>query len=317
MTTSIEWTDETWNPVVGCTKVSQGCRYCYAKTLHDKRHKALLAGAALPEQYRAPFETIQLMPERLDKPLSWRKPRRVFVNSVSDLFHEDVPFEFIDQVFAVMALTPQHTYQVLTKRPERMREYMMTIPWDGSSHERDPSDVRRRVSDASFSDSIPVWPDNWEDGALGHDEWPPPNVWLGVSVENQREADARIPELLATPAAVRFISAEPLLERVHLMHHWLPNPNLGGAVLNWVIAGGESGPGARPCDLSWIRGIVSQCQTAGVPVFVKQLGSKPIVADERRSFGQVFEHQPLRLKQSHGADMAEWPSDLRIREFPR
>jgi protein gp37 len=121
---SIEWTDATWNPVVGCTKVSPGCKNCYAKTLHDLRHKAHGEGKKVPAQYAHPFEVVQLMPDRLTDPLSWRKPRKVFVNSVSDLFHKDVPDEFLDWVFAVMALAPRHTFQVLTKRADRMREYM-------------------------------------------------------------------------------------------------------------------------------------------------------------------------------------------------
>ncbi|MEM7737642.1 MAG: phage Gp37/Gp68 family protein [Deinococcota bacterium] len=152
MSTSIEWTDETWNPVVGCTKVSQGCKNCYAKTLHDKRHKAYLDGKQMPKQYAEPFETIQLKPERLEQPLHWRNPRKIFVNSVSDLFHEQVPFEFIDRVFAIMAATPKHTYQILTKRPERMHLYLRNLykkplpnVWLGTSVEN--QDVIHRIDE--------------------------------------------------------------------------------------------------------------------------------------------------------------------------
>ena len=319
--TGIEWTDSTWNPVVGCTKVSQGCKNCYAKELHDKRHKAYLSGAQLPDQYALPFEAVQLMPERLTAPLHWRKPRRVFVNSVSDLFHEDVPDEFIDRVFAVMALSRQHTFQVLTKRPERMRAYLNT-PMRGAEIDRaDP----RRIG-GIYSNPLP-------------------NVWLGTSVEDQAAADKRIPELLATPAAVRFLSCEPLLGAVELdgKHGWwiecptcngsmsVPAPGGGSACpdclrnqgsqagIDWVIVGGESGPGARPCDIGWIRSIVGQCQAAGVAVFVKQLGSKPYDAMEAWQNpleGADEEPRWLRLRDRKGGELDEWPEDLRVREFP-
>lgn len=260
--TGIEWTNRTWNPVVGCTKVSTGCKNCYAKTLHDLRHKAHGAGKAVPAQYAKPFEEVQLMPERLRAPLSWKKPQRVFVNSVSDLFHEDVPDQFLDRVFAVMALAKQHTFQVLTKRAERMKKYITT---------------RLRIESIY---------DQWHEFSgdpREADAWPLPNVWLGVSVENQAAADERIPHLLKTPAAVRFLSCEPLLGKLKLMvvgtgpQSVTPlHPDERGAQLSWVIVGGESGPGARPMEVGWARSIVEQCGGAGVPVFVKQdSGPKP------------------------------------------
>lgn len=171
--TSIEWTDKTWNPVVGCEQISAGCGRCYAKSLHDMRHKAYKSGKQLPAQYAVPFETVQLMPGRLTDPLRWRAPKRVFVNSVSDLFHEDVPFEFIDKVFAVMALAREHTFQVLTKRAERMADYM--------SGERQAG-----VSDAARTmlGDKGAWLNNW----------PLRNVHIGVSVEDQQRADERIPQ---------------------------------------------------------------------------------------------------------------------------
>lgn len=266
MSTTIEWTQrpgtkgETWNPVVGCTKVSAGCKHCYAKTMHDKRHKAYLAGKLqnIP-QYAQPFEKVHLMPQRLTLPLKWKKPRTVFVNSVSDLFHADVPFEFIDQVFAVMALTPQHTYQILTKRPERMAEYFARV------------------------DTYTVWlPTSDISAEVVELEHPLPNVWLGTSVENQATADERIPHLLRCPAAVRFLSCEPLLGAVdtmslngpgHCLYQVLQPVKGHRPAIDWVITGGESGPGARPMHPDWARSLRDQCKADGVPFFFKQWGA--------------------------------------------
>lgn len=282
MSTGIEWTDEVWNPVVGCTKVSSGCKFCYAHDLHTKRHKAKLAGKQLPEQYAEPFTTVQLMPERLEKPLRWRKPRRVFVNSVSDLFHERVPDGFIDQVFAVMALAPQHTFQILTKRPERMRDYAT----NGFGRLADAIiRMRRERGDNSAVVPLPhVQP--------GAPRWPLPNVHLGTSVEDQHQA-WRVEVLRRCPAAVRFVSAEPLLGPLDLFgDHESPGPavrvegysyqtDYGTGTewdaqlvpeIDWVIAGGESGPNHRPCDPAWVRSLRDQCQDFGVAFFFKQWG---------------------------------------------
>lgn len=309
--TAIQWSEVVWNPVVGCTKVSQGCKNCYAKTLHDKRHKANRGAAEgtpygepmearrmgerlpMPEQYDVPFEVVQLMPDRLEKPLRWRKPRMVFVNSVSDLFHPAVPDEYIDRVFAVMARTPRHTYQVLTKRPERMREYM-------TRH-----DVALRWAMLAGADA---------EAAVGWTRELLPNVWLGVSVENQQAADERLPLLQATPARVHFLSCEPLLGPVDLRPfdgvadggaYWKP-------AIDWVIVGGESGAGARPCDLEWVRSLVDQGRKMQAAVFVKQLGRRPVSWVPEIDMPAV----PLRLRHRAGGDPDEWPEDLRVREFP-
>lgn len=292
--TGIQWTDATWNPVVGCSKVSQGCKYCYAKMLHDQRYKAFLAGKQVAAQYRVPFETVQLKPERLSFPLSWRAPRRIFVNSVSDLFHEDVPDEFILEVFQTMAQAEQHTFQVLTKRPARMLRWFEEYLPDACSGER-PAPV-----------------------------WPLPNVWLGVSTENQVTANERIPLLLQTPAAMRFISAEPLIGPIDLRAVRNPNGSYLHCLANgygfddrvprldWVIAGGESGRDARDCDLAWIRSIVRCCAAHDVPCFVKQLGRHPVEYDHG-----VVVWPERELRDSHGADMSEWPEgSIRLREFP-
>jgi protein gp37 len=268
----IEWTDATWNPVTGCTKVSPGCKHCYAERLTERFG-------------RQKFEDVILHPDRLDAPLHWRKPRRVFVNSMSDLFHEDVPFEYIDRVFAVMACAPSHTFQILTKRADRMQEYATALVngkrmLGSASHENGGGLMDRLLIMSACG---------VKRGDSGKPPYRPfPNVWLGVSVENQEQADKRIPLLLQTPAAVRFLSVEPLLERISLAQ-WLPiwfdgcesqwrratKDNPGSGVehrkgIGWVIVGGESGPGARPCNVEWIRSIVRQCREAGVSCFVKQ-----------------------------------------------
>lgn len=291
MSTKIEWTrgddgtpGTTWNPVTGCTKVSPGCKHCYAETIAErfwaKQYPPVPSGRVLDFRARR-FTDVQTHADRLDQPLRWRSPKRVFVNSMSDLFHEDVPLEFIGRVFDVMEKAAHHTFQVLTKRPERMRDFMTVV-------------VQRAA---------------------------PPNVWLGVSCENQETADERIPLLLQTPAAVRFLSVEPLLAPVDLRNiapfddfhtDALDTPDPSCRV-HWVIVGGESGPGARPMDLAWARSIVEQCRATGTACFVKQLGTRPyfiLKQEERR--GMIA---PLRDRK--GGDMAEFPEDLRVREFPQ
>ncbi|MEV6897498.1 phage Gp37/Gp68 family protein [Amycolatopsis sp. NPDC051372] len=267
----IEWTDATWNPVTGCTKVSAGCDHCYAETLHERFNG------------KGSFATVTPHPERLEKPLGWRKPRRVFVNSMADLFHDDVPDEFIAMVFAVMALAPQHTFQVLTKRHGRMRS-LLSDRWfiDGVL----PHAVDQRTTD------------DYEF------RYPLPNVWLGVSTEDQKWADIRIPALLNTPAAVRWISAEPLLGPINLSAYWLhgepgwgpeyrePTSPTGLVVqdlvsikpaLDWVVVGGESGPGARPMHPAWARSLRDQCEAPRVPFLFKQWGKW---CPPAREFGQ-------------------------------
>lgn len=299
--TNIEWTDVVWNPVTGCDKVSEGCRNCYAETIAHRFWG------------ERPFTEVRCHPERLDAPLHWKKPRRVFVNSMSDLFHKDVSDEFIDKVLAMMALTPQHRYQVLTKRPERMLSFLRD-----SGYRAEMTGI-----EAEFTSGL----DRFEEAERQRWPFPLPNVWLGVSIEDQETADERIPILLQTPAAVRWVSAEPLLGPVDFTE-WLyscdgdcdrpTHPPL--PTLDWVVGGGESGPLARPCQLGWIRAIVQQCQTAGIPVFVKQFGSHPY-ADvpelETWSVTKMDENGGLHFASRKGGDPSEWPVDLRIRKWPR
>lgn len=268
----IAWTDETWNPVRGCSRVSDGCRNCYAETM-----AARFCGAGQPYEGTINPETkrwngtVRLVPEKLTVPLLWSRPRMVFVNSMSDLFHEDVPDEFIDQVFAVMALAQQHTFEVLTKRPERMLEYFQNI---GGTSRKDW--VAMQMCRIKCSSAIQQF------------DWPLNNVWLGVTVENQEAADERIPLLLQTPAAVRWVSIEPLLGPVDLSYAFGTGKgscpmHLAGVApeglrpkgehhLHWVVVGGESGTNARPLHPDWARSLRDQCYAAGVPFLFKQWG---------------------------------------------
>ncbi len=361
----IAWCDETWNPIRGCTVVSPGCANCYAM-----RQAARMAGAGggyeglvrgrrgLGGESR-PIWTgiVRAVPARFADPLRWTRPRRVFVNSMSDLFHEALPPETIAALFAVMALAGQHTFQILTKRPEQARAWFAwaAAQWPRlfppGQHEyppldsnlvlqfgREDPDFRRRLDDVGETDAAP---------------WPLPNAWVGVSAEDQRRADERIPQLLELPAAVRWVSLEPLLGPIS-MAGWLSAPrgitappsqplirDPAGTYLDWVVVGGESNPGARPCDVAWIRAIVRQCAEAGVPCFVKQLGANVVTRNDDGVAGgeqggwpnrrdgsdpivealtpQGYQGDPARiyLEDPKGADPAEWPEDLRRRRFPR
>ena len=249
----IEWTDATWNPIVGCSVLSPGCKHCYAmrdawRIQHNPR-TSHYDGLTERKNGGPPVWTghVRLVPQVLEKPLSWQKPRRVFVNSMGDVFHEDVPFEWIDMVFAVMASAPRHQFQLLTKRADRMHYYMASRRRSVSYWEK-----QARMLGYTFnSDGIALLP------------FPPPNIWLGVSVEDKKRKD-RIDALRTTPAAVRFLSLEPLLEG-------LGDLDLKG--IHWVIVGGESGPRARPMRPVWARLIRDQCAAAGVPFHFKQWGN--------------------------------------------
>ncbi len=261
MSTKIEWTDETWNPVTGCTKVSQGCKHCYAERLWPKVEGARVkrGGGAV-----RPFTDVRVHADRLNAPQHWRTPRRVFVNSMSDLFHEDVPFSFIAQVWCRMANAPEHTFQILTKRPQQMLEFF--------SH----------VDMGCGLMTVKGWDSDIFVGAV--DDWPLRNVWLGVSAEDQATFDERVEQLGQTPAAVRFVSCEPLLGHIDTGNAF-DDPPEGSPYgkIHWVIAGGESGPKARPSHPDWFRSLRDQCQAAGVPFFFKQWGEwapETVVATE-------------------------------------
>lgn len=297
----IEWTDATWNPTTGCDRVSPGCAHCYALDL-AARLKGMGQAAYQADgdpRTSGPGFALTLHPDRLDMPLRWQRPRRVFVNSMSDLFHEAVPDVFLDRVFAVMGAARRHTFQVLTKRPERMRAYL-----SGPATE-----VRVRGEQASLVLS--------GSATLSQPVWPLPNVWLGTSVENQTWADRRIPELLATPAAVRFLSCEPLLGWVDLTSVIFGPPHqqvtgkldaltgrgryqswttamvdLEGPGIDWVIAGGESGPDHRPVDPAWVRSLRDQCTEAGVAFLFKQWGGRTPKSGGRDLDGRTWDEYP-------------------------
>ena len=229
---TIEWTEATWNPVTGCTKISAGCKFCYAERM---AHRLQAMGQ---ERYRNAFK-LTLQPGALEAPLHWRTPRVIFVNSMSDLFHKDVPLDYIKRCFAVMEEASQHTFQVLTKRPERVAEIGAELPW-------------------------------------------PSNVWMGTSIENT-DYLWRAMELREVPAQVRFLSVEPLLG---------PIPRLPLKGIHWVIVGGESGPGARPMKVEWVRQIREQCVSRGVPFFFKQWGGTNKKRTGRILDGRTWDEMP-------------------------
>lgn len=265
--TGIEWADATWNPVVGCSIVSPGCTHCYAMRFAAAR----LDGNPNTPHYAGTTKRVngnavwsdRIVPATdhiLTQPLRWKKPRRIFVNSMGDLFHEGVLPSWLDRVFAVMALAPWHTFMVLTKRPDRARDYLSK------------ADVGQCIAAASVD--LPC-----EDELIRVPSIPLRNVWLGASVEDQPRGNERVPQILDTPAAVRFLSCEPLIAHVDLTtgRHWLGDfetdnngPILRG--IDWVIAGGESGKDARPMHPDWARALRDQCAAAGVPFFFKQWG---------------------------------------------
>jgi len=232
---AIEWTDSTWNPVTGCTKISPGCKHCYAERLAGR-----LQAMGNP-RYRSGF-AVTLHPDQLTLPLRWRRPRRIFVNSMSDLFHESVPSDYIHQVFEAMAQARWHVFQVLTKRAERLEALAPRLPW-------------------------------------------PSNVWQGVSVENA-DYTWRIDHLRAVPASVRFLSVEPLLG---------PIPSLPLEGIDWVIVGGESGPGHRRVDPDWVGEVRDQCVAASVPFFFKQWGGRTPKSGGRLLDGRTWDEMPAGL----------------------
>jgi protein gp37 len=301
--TGISWTDQTWNPIRGCSRVSEGCRNCYAE-----RMAARFAGPGQPFEGLARMGdngprwtgSVRLVDEHLADPLRWRRPRRVFVNSVSDLFHEGLTNEQIGAIFGVMAAAPQHTFQILTKRPTRMLEWFRWAEKAMAGRYRRPAIIGHAAAYIVSTVGTNVDSDRLHLSAniyAGFNDWPLPNVWLGVSVENQAAADERVPLLLQTPAAVRFLSCEPLLGPVDLTSivtysygttsketNVLSGRSMtfmadGGGIstnprdrIDWVIAGGESGPGSRPVHPDWVRSLRDQCQAAGVPFHFKQWG---------------------------------------------
>lgn len=343
--TSIEWTDATWNPTRGCSmaKGSEkgGCLNCYAARFASRFGNvpghAFEGFARILDSGPRWTNRVEPVEKHLFDPLHWREPKKIFVDSMSDLFHEDLPDEVIDRVFAVMRISSRHTFQILTKRPERMLRWFS-------------GDGRPRC-DAVYNRSYAM---TMVHGGYVQARWPLPNVWLGVSVENQETADMRIPLLLQTPAAVRFVSYEPALGPIDFTRlnvraalpysgslyldalrgsGYKPSPLTGLPIelesdrLDWIIIGGESGPGARPFDVRWAINTVRQCRDAKVPCFVKQMGSLPIIPAARQNhyewgegnfdyFNGSNDVWRIKLRDKKGGNIDEWADHLRVRDFP-
>ncbi|MFD7109108.1 phage Gp37/Gp68 family protein [Streptomyces microflavus] len=324
----IEWTEQTWNPTTGCDRISPGCDNCYALTM-AKRLKGMGSAKYQTDgdpRTSGPGFGITTHPDTLTEPLRWKKPRKVFVNSMSDLFHARVPRDFLAQVFAVMAATPQHTYQILTKRPERAARIL-----GGGCKCGHPNGEHFRASmEWAATSHSPTYVPGLEHGIYHRSGWPLPNVWIGTSVENQKYADLRIPALLKTPAAVRFLSCEPMVGPVNLGnalrsdlyrcscgtwerdgeqhprcadcgHSWSSKP--GNSAIDWVIIGGESGPGARPFQPDWATSLIEDSRAAGAAPFVKQLGT--LWARDNNA------------SDTKGGNPDDWPVELRVREYPQ
>ncbi len=300
--TSIEWCDFTWNPIRAkrihaeadrdlrpgtfCTRISPGCANCYASVINRRFGNGL--------EYTVPnLEKMEFYIDEkiLEEPLRRKKPARIFVGDMFDLFHEAIPIVFVGRVFGMMAKCPHHTFQVLTKRAKYMQSILSRV--------------------VKHNDE--------------YIHWPMPHVWTGVSVEDQKRADERIPLLCQTPAALRFLSVEPMLEEVNVTP-WVHRLNDGACprCINWVICGGESGPGARPFNLAWAESLLAQCRAAGVPCFMKQIGSRPQVYSCRGVMGRIAPsamsrcwREDIRQRDRKGGDPSEWPKLLRVREFPK
>ena len=264
----IEWTDATWQPITGCSIASPGCTNCYAMRLAGTRLNDHPSRAGLTKCINGNHVwtgEVRFNEKWLTQPLRWRKPRKIFVCAHGDLFHDSVPDGWIDRVFAIMALAPQHTFQVLTKRSKRMHKYLTGAPWGAIE------DAADEILTGGNPFHVPETLDRAK-AATAINRRPLPNVLLGVSAEDQKRADERIPDLIATPAAKRFVSIEPMLGPVDLTKMFF-NPAEFKELLHLVICGGESGPGARPMHPAWPRGLLDQCKAAGVPFFFKQHGA--------------------------------------------
>lgn len=344
MGTKIQWTEETWNAIGGCRRKSPGCLNCYAerqayRLAHNPNEKiqAHYSGLTQITNGRPGWTgAVSLNETALLEPLRTKKPTTYFI-SLSDLFYDARPDEHIDRVFAVMALAPQHTFQLLTKYPERMLSYLTN---DGTE---DDESMRDRMDEAVINLGVGACHANMHPTK----RWPLPNVWLGVSCENQQELNRRWPYLMRTPAAIRFLSLEPLLEELRLWKltdldfyknsigyetyplsgmQAIPDHDWNTPKVDWVIVGGESGHKARPCNVKWIQSIMQQCADMNTPCFVKQLGAYPVIDDEATLEGwpehvkrDVWKRAggALMLNDPKGGDMEEWPLDLRVREYPR
>lgn len=309
MPTKISWSNETWNCITGCTRVSEGCINCYAEKIswrlqnNPKTKEAYYNTVKMTSSGKVLWTgNINLLPNKLTLPLSWKKPRMIFTNSMSDLFHDGVPDDYLDALFGIMWITPQHIYQNLTKRPKRMKEYI-------TNRMVDKTRWFMMIKDAWYKYNILT--NKLNDKLImkltvGNEL--PQHIGLGISCEDQATADERIPILTSTPAQFRFLSCEPLLENIDLSRQHLDK-------IHWVICGNESGPNTRIGHLDWLLYIVRQCKQYEfhncIPVFVKQLGSNPVASFEGKDISLTY------IKDKKGADINEFPAFLKFQEFPK
>lgn len=331
--TPIQWSEFSINPIRArgphpprsghhCVKVSPGCKNCYSSRMQPR-----FGLPQFQEQRGEKAPELFLDPKVLAQVLRRKKPTKWFWCDMTDIFGEWVPFEWIAACFGIMAATPQHTHQVLTKRPARALEFFVWLSNDGFVDGRGTNAglLQRRCGDAAEAAGVPIYRTDrggrspWNDSNPG--AWPLPNVHLGVSCEDQQRADERIPELLRCPAAVCWVSAEPLLGPINfgripwggihtdVLQGWT-DPKAG---IRWIVVGGESGRRARPFDIGWGRNIIEQCRVAGVACFIKQLGACPVWTTHPGPDGET---ERIKYADSHGGDPREWPPDLRVREFP-
>lgn len=338
--TSIEWAHppgflgDTWNPTLGCDKISPGCKHCYAirsvnRMAGNPNEKMKAANAGLVVMTGAGLNwtgKVNSLPERLSIPFRRKQPTCWFVNSLSDLFHQEIPDEFIDRVLGVMALCPQHRFMILTKRPGRMLAYLNRLCRIRLAGWPNEDEMRMYAVHEDFIGDT-AW-------LYRRHPWPLPNVWMGVSVENELTAHERLPVLLETPAAVRFVSYEPALGPVDFTPYlwgrlepcadcprdadclcgFRTRKDLGLTALDQIIVGGESGPSARDFEVAWARDTIAQCKASRTACFVKQVGSKPMLT----GLNGVNRDWPwgFPMKDKKGGNPDEWPEDLRVREFP-
>lgn len=297
----ISWTEETWNPIRGCSRVSKGCVECYAEKV-----AARFSGPGLPYEGLTDSKgrwngIVRFVPEKLTEPLRWARPRRIFTNSMSDMFHESLSNDEIAVLFGIMAASKRHTFQVLTKRAKRMREWFKWLEEECDNHDV----TYEQAANVCWAKTLWFCEKNGlPQPKLGNvlPEWPLPNVWLGVSVENQKAADDRLQHLLECPATVRWVSYEPALGPVMFDAVKSESGHCFNALegLHWIVVGGESGTGARPFELSWADSVLLQCRSNNVAFFMKQLGADSD-SDAKAKKGNIME---------------EWPEHLRVREYP-
>ncbi len=342
----ISYVDYNWNWVRGCEEASPGCKFCYARDLAARFSGPDIHGPGKPGWGHGFAKMVggrslwtgrvSVLPEMLDKPLRGRKNGRVFVNSASDTFHPDVPFESIAASLGVMSLCPDLDFLILTKRAERMAEFYRWLTWDSDGNHRDPRQSVESHACAALSETDEKWDAlsdrfwNQLGGSVEFRPWPLPNVWLLVTAEDQKRADERILHLLECPSVVHGVSYEPALEAVNFSPWLIPSGAPGhcfdidgdwwhepgscrhcSPTLDWVICGGESGSEARPFFLNWARSVRDQCNEAGTAFYMKQAGSKAFDC-----FGSPPDPYRVSLKNRSGSDPSEWPEDLRVREYP-